>query len=138
MFAYLNKQSKKFESGTVWASGIAEDEMNACEGVAMATLSVEISDGVEWACVDRIVFFFEEGGEIVFDANDPDERVAMTSAADEYGDESEADRAAVLESLAKKAGGWANLEHLVNRAFHSVATKCLEDAAELLKREAEE
>lgn len=138
MFAYLNKQGKKFESGTVWASGIAESEMATCEGVAMTTLSVEISDGVEWACVDRTAFFFEEGGEIVFDVNDPDERAARTSAADEYGDEAEEDRAAVLESLAKKAGGWANLGHLVNRAFHSVATKGLEDAADLLKREAEE
>lgn len=138
MFAYLNKQSKKFESGTVWASGIAEDEMNTCEGVAMATLSVEISDGVEWACVDRIVFFFEEGGEIVFDVNDPDERVSMTSAADEYGDESEEDRAAVLESLAKKAGGWPDLEYIINRAFSSVASACIDDAADLLKREAEE
>lgn len=138
MFAYLNKQSKKFESGTVWASGIAESEMNTCEGVAMAALSVEISDGVEWACVDRIGFFFEEGGEIVFDVNDPDERVAMTSAADEYGDESEEDRAAVLESLAKKAGGWPDLAYIINRAFSSVARVCVDEAAELLKREAEE
>ena len=138
MFAYLNKQSKKFESGTVWAHGSAESEMDTCEGVAMTALSVEISDGVEWACVGRTAFFFEEGGEIVFDVNDPDERVVMTSAADDYGDESEADRAAILESLAKKAGGWANLGHLVNRAFHSVAAKCLDDAADLLKREAEE
>lgn len=138
MFAYLNKQGKKFESGTVWALGIAEDEMNTCEGVAMATLSVVISDGVEWACVDRTVFFFEEGGEITFDVNDPDERVSMTSAADEYGDESEEDRAAVLESLAKKAGGWPDLAYIIDRAFSSVASACIDDAADLLKREAEE
>ena len=138
MFAYLNNQGKKFESGAVWASGIAESEIATCEGVAMATLSVEISDSVEWACVERTAFFYEEGGEIVFDVNDPDERVAMTSAADEYGDESEADRAAVLESLAKKAGGWPGLAYIINRAFSSVASACVEDAADLLKREAEE
>lgn len=138
MFAYLNKRGKKFESGAVWAFGTAESEIATCEGVAMATLSVEISDGVEWACVDRTVFFFEEGGEIVFDVNDPDERVAITSAADEYGDEDEEDRAAVLESLAKKAGGWPHLACIINRAFSSVASTCIDDAADLLKREAEE